>query len=67
MPNEALFVTLAATITVMPIIVYNFRQLSLVTLLSNCLVLPAQTGNTLCSWVDNRCWDAGTDGKVVEW
>ncbi len=53
--NEAFVVTLAATITVMPIIVYHFRQLSLVTLLSNFLVLPAQTGNTLCSWVDNRC------------
>jgi hypothetical protein len=53
--NEALIVTLAATITVMPIIVYHFRRLSLVTLASNLAVLPAQTGNTLCSWVVNRC------------
>ena len=42
--NEALIVTLAAQITTMPIIVYHFRQLSLVTLLSNFLVLPAQPG-----------------------
>jgi len=44
MLNEALIVTLAAQITTMPIIVYHFRQLSLVTLLSNFLVLPAQPG-----------------------
>jgi competence protein ComEC len=42
--NDALIVTLAAQITTMPIIVYSFRQLSLVTLLSNFLVLPAQPG-----------------------
>jgi competence protein ComEC len=42
--NEALIVSLAAQITTLPIIVYNFRQLSLVTLLSNFLVLPAQPG-----------------------
>ena len=53
--NEALIVTLAAQITTLPIIVYHFRRLSLVTLLSNFLILSAQTGNTLCSWVDNRC------------
>ncbi len=42
--NEALIVTLAAQITTLPIIVYNFRQLSLVTLLSNFLILSAQPG-----------------------
>ncbi|MGA9351094.1 MAG: DNA internalization-related competence protein ComEC/Rec2 [Anaerolineae bacterium] len=42
--NEALVITLAAQITTMPLIVYHFRQLSLVTLLSNFLVLPAQPG-----------------------
>ena len=42
--NEALIVTLAAQITTMPIIIYSFRQLSLVTLLSNFAVLPAQPG-----------------------
>jgi competence protein ComEC len=42
--NEAFIVTLAATMTTMPIIVYHFRQLSLVTLLSNFVVLPAQPG-----------------------
>ena len=48
MLNEALIVTLAAQITTMPIIIYNFRQLSLVTLFSNFLVLPAQPGVMLC-------------------
>ncbi len=42
--NEALIVTLAAQITTLPIIVYHFRQLSLVTLLSNFLILSAQPG-----------------------
>lgn len=40
--NEALVVTTAAQITTLPIILYHFRQLSLVTLLTNLLVLPAQ-------------------------
>lgn len=42
--NEAFIVTLAAQITTIPLIVANFRQLSLVTLLSNFLILPAQPG-----------------------
>jgi len=42
--NEALIVTLAVQITTLPIIVYNFRTLSLVTLLTNLLILPAQPG-----------------------
>ncbi|MDY7041872.1 MAG: ComEC/Rec2 family competence protein, partial [Chloroflexota bacterium] len=42
--NEALIVTLAAQITTLPIILYNFRQLSLITLLTNLLILPAQPG-----------------------
>ncbi len=40
--NEALVVTTAAQITTLPIILYNFRRLSLVTLLTNLLILPAQ-------------------------
>ncbi|MBC7249990.1 MAG: DNA internalization-related competence protein ComEC/Rec2 [Anaerolineae bacterium] len=44
MINEALIVTLAAQITTLPIILYNFRQLSLITLLTNFLILPAQPG-----------------------
>ncbi|MCR4406451.1 MAG: DNA internalization-related competence protein ComEC/Rec2 [Anaerolineae bacterium] len=44
MINEALIVTLAAQITTLPIILYSFRQLSLVTLLTNFLILPAQPG-----------------------
>jgi competence protein ComEC len=40
--NDALVVTTAAQITTLPIILYNFRQLSLVTLLTNLLILPAQ-------------------------
>ena len=40
--NEALVVTTAAQITTLPIILYNFRQLSLVTLVTNLLILPVQ-------------------------
>jgi competence protein ComEC len=40
--DEALVVTTAAQITTLPIILYHFRQLSLVTLLTNLLVLPVQ-------------------------
>jgi len=53
--NGAFIVTLAATMTTMPIILYHFRQLSLVTLLSNFLILPAQAGKTLCIGVVNGC------------
>jgi competence protein ComEC len=42
--NEALIVTLAVQITTLPIIFYNFHTLSLVTLLTNLLILPAQPG-----------------------
>ncbi len=42
--NDALIVTLAAQVTTLPIIIYVFRQLSLVSLLTNLLVLPAQPG-----------------------
>jgi len=42
--NEALIVTLAAQITTLPVIIYNFHALSLVTLLTNLLILPAQPG-----------------------
>lgn len=40
--SDALIVTLAAQITTTPIIVATFRRLSLVTLLTNFLILPAQ-------------------------
>ncbi len=40
--SDALIVTLAAQITTLPILVATFRQLSLVTLLTNLAVLPAQ-------------------------
>lgn len=40
--SEALLVTLAAQLTTTPLILYYFRRLSLVTLLSNLLILPAQ-------------------------
>ncbi len=42
--NDALIVTLAAQLTTLPIIIYVFRQLSIVSLLTNLLILPAQTG-----------------------
>jgi len=40
--NDALLVTLAAQVMTLPLIVANFGRLSLVTLLTNLLVLPAQ-------------------------
>jgi competence protein ComEC len=40
--NEALVVTTAAQITTLPVILYHFRQLSLVTLVTNVLILPVQ-------------------------
>ncbi len=39
---EALLVTLAAQITTLPLLLVAFRRLSLVTLLTNLLILPAQ-------------------------
>ncbi len=42
--SDALLVTLAAQIATMPLLAYYFRQLSLVSLLTNGLVLPAQPG-----------------------
>jgi len=42
--NEALIVTLAAQITTTPLILYTFGRLSLITLVTNFLILPAQPG-----------------------
>ncbi|HET7091366.1 MAG TPA: ComEC/Rec2 family competence protein, partial [Anaerolineae bacterium] len=42
--SDAVIVTLAAQITTLPILVVTFRQISLLTLIVNALVLPAQTG-----------------------
>ncbi len=42
--NDALLVTLAAQVTTFPLLMYYFRQISLVSLIVNPLVLPAQTG-----------------------
>jgi len=42
--GESIVVTLAAQIWVLPIILHNFRQFSLVSLLSNALIVPAQAG-----------------------
>jgi len=41
--NEALIVTLAAQITTIPIILHYFGRLSIVTLLTNFLILPVQS------------------------
>ncbi|HET6445925.1 MAG TPA: DNA internalization-related competence protein ComEC/Rec2 [candidate division Zixibacteria bacterium] len=41
---EILFATLAATLITLPIILYHFGQLSLISPLANLLVLPAQPG-----------------------
>jgi len=40
--NDALIVTLAAQVLTLPIIVYHFGRLSLISLLTNFLILPAQ-------------------------
>ncbi len=42
--SEAMLVTLAAQLWVLPIILHNFRQFSAVSLLSNALIVPAQSG-----------------------
>ena len=42
--SEFFSLTLAAQITTLPLIVYYFRRLSLIALLANVLVLPAQPG-----------------------
>jgi competence protein ComEC len=42
--NDALLVTLAAQVATLPLLIVYFRQLSLVSLIVNPLVLPAQTG-----------------------
>ncbi|RME37982.1 MAG: ComEC family competence protein, partial [Thermoflexia bacterium] len=42
--SDALLVTLAAQIATLPLTLYYFRRLSLVSLLTNVLVLPAQPG-----------------------
>jgi len=40
--NDALIVTLAAQITTLPVVVYYFGRLSLISLVTNFLILPAQ-------------------------
>jgi competence protein ComEC len=42
--NDALLVTLAAQVATLPLLIYYFRQFSIVSLIVNPLVLPAQTG-----------------------
>jgi competence protein ComEC len=42
--NDAVLVTLAAQVATLPLLMAYFRQLSLVSLITNPLVLPAQTG-----------------------
>jgi len=49
--NEPLVVTLAAQITATPIMLYHFGRLSLVTLVTNFLILPAQAGVMICGGV----------------
>jgi len=45
--SESIIVTLAAQLWVLPIILHNFRQFSVVSLLSNALIVPAQSGGPL--------------------
>jgi competence protein ComEC len=46
--SEALLVTLSAQLTTLPLLMYHFRQLSLVTLLTNFLILPIQPMVMVC-------------------
>jgi competence protein ComEC len=41
--SEALLATVAAEVTILPVILYHFGRLSLITLVSNLLVLPVQS------------------------
>ena len=40
--NDALIVTLAAQVTTLPVIVYYFGRISLISLVTNFFILPAQ-------------------------
>ena len=59
--NEVLVVTLAAQITTTPLILYTFGRLSLITLVTNFLILPANPG----SWSgdDWLCWWGWSCGR----
>jgi competence protein ComEC len=49
--SEALLVTLAAQLTTTPVILYYFHRLSLVTLLTNFLILPVQSMVMICGGI----------------
>jgi competence protein ComEC len=46
--NDACIVTVAAQLTTTPVILYTFGRLSLVSLLTNFFILPAQPGVMMC-------------------
>lgn len=66
--NDALIVTLAAQIMTTPIILYTFGRLSLVSLLTNALILLAQPGVMVCGGIATLLglvWSPM--GQVVGW
>jgi len=66
--GEGIIVTLAAQIWVLPIILHNFRRFSLVSLLSNALIVPAQPGVMILGGVATILGlIARPLGQVVAW
>ena len=71
--NDALIVTLAAQVTTLPVIVYYFGRISLISLVTNFFILPAQppimTGG-MATLVAGLAWEplargSGSDPLVV--
>jgi len=66
--SESLLVTLAAQITTIPLILYAFHRLSLVTLLTNLLILPVQPAVMICGGVATLAGLAWLPaGRVLGW
>lgn len=69
--NDALIVTLAAQILTLPLIVYYFGRLSLISLLANFLILPAQPPimiGGMATLVGGLIWETlGRIAAVIPW
>ena len=69
--NDALIVTLAAQVTTLPVIVYYFGRVSLISLITNFLILPAQppimTGG-MATLVAGLAWEPLARGlALIPW
>ena len=66
--SEALLVTLSAQLTTLPLLLYHFRQLSLVTMLTNLLILPIQPLVMICGGIATLAGIVWLPlGKVLAW